>query len=59
MCNYVVTKAFENEALSKRIKESFIAIKVDSKHSDRNLVNDLYDLKDQILVRYLLTGIKI
>ena len=35
MCNYVATKAFENEVLSKKIKETFIAIKVDSKHSDR------------------------
>ena len=42
-CNYVVTKAFENDALSKKIKETFIAIKVDSKHGDRNLINNLYD----------------
>ncbi len=47
MCNYVVTKAFENEMLSKKINETFIAIKVDSKHADRNLINDLYDLQDK------------
>ena len=47
MCNYVVTKAFEDDKLLKKINETFIAIKVDSKHPDRNLINNLYDLKDK------------
>ena len=58
MCNYVVTKAFENEGLSKKIKETFIAIKVDAKHGDRNLVNSLYDLKDKSFGTLFIDGNK-
>ncbi len=58
MCNYVVTKAFENEALSKNIKETFIAIKIDSKHGDRNLVNDLYELQDKSFGTLFIDGNK-
>ena len=58
MCNYVVTKAFENEGLSKKIKETFIAIKVDSKHSERNLVNSLYDLQDKSFGTLFIDGNK-
>ena len=58
MCNYVVTKAFENDALSKKIKETFIAIKVDSKHGDRNLVNSLYDLQDKSFGTLFIDGNK-
>ena len=58
MCNYVVTKAFENEALSKKIKETFIAIKVDSKHGDRNLINNLYDLHDKSFGTLFIDGNK-
>ena len=58
MCNYVATKAFENEGLSKKIKETFIAIKVDSKHSDRNIVNELYDLQDKSFGTLFIDGDK-
>lgn len=47
MCNYFVTKAFEDDKLLKKINETFIAIKVDSKHPDRNLINNLYYLQDK------------
>ncbi len=58
MCNYVVTKAFENEVLAKKIKETFIAIKVDSKHADRNLINGLYDLQDKSFGTLFIDGNK-
>jgi thioredoxin-related protein len=32
MCNYLGNKAFENEALFKKVQETFIPIKVDTKN---------------------------
>jgi len=58
MCNYVVTKAFENDALLKKIKETFIAIKVDAKHGDRNFINSLYDLQDKSFGTLFIDGNK-
>ena len=58
MCNYVYTVAFKDEALVKKINATFIVIKVNSKHSDRTFINNLYDLNDKSFGTLFIDGNK-
>lgn len=57
-CNYVASDGMDDLDLSKRIRETFIAIKVDSKHQDRGMITGLYDLNIQSFGTMFIDGSK-
>ena len=57
-CNYVAARGYESAALAKRVAEEFIAIKIDSKNSDRNILNGLYDLSNTSFGTFFIDGDK-
>ena len=46
-CNEVASKAFEDKKLSKLLEQTFICIRIDIDHPDRNKIAYQYDRKDE------------
>ncbi len=56
MCNYVALEGMNEPQFSKKVKESFIALRIDSRHPDRNLIGGLYDLNLQNFGTFFVDG---
>lgn len=58
MCNYAADRAFADKAVSDVVVDQFIALKISPNHSDRNLINTLYDLNNTSYATLFVNGNK-